>query len=91
MVTVDNIAERSPLDRTIDLISNMTDEELLALESVAKVILIRKPAEHPYHRLTKDEFFSDVDAGIAEADLGMLEDAGVIADEVAAELGLARK
>ena len=41
--------------------------------------------------MTYEEFFSDVDEGISEADLGLLEDADQIADEVAIELGMTYK
>ena len=41
--------------------------------------------------MTYEEFFSDVDEGISEADLGLLEDAVQIADEVAIELGMTYK
>lgn len=82
-------AMRSELDRTIDIIESMTDEELHAVRDVAIIIMNKKPIERPFHTLTEEEYFARVDEGLAELDAGLGEDSDAVDAEIAAEFGLA--
>ena len=79
----------SELEKTIDLLEAMDDEQLQAMQVVAKILVFKKPADHPFFRkLTEAEFFEEVDASIAEADSGKLEDTEIMEARLAEKYGL---
>ena len=80
---------KSELDQTIDVLTSMTDEELQAVRTVAKIIMNKKVIERPFRKLTEKEFFAHVDEGLAELDAGLGEDSDMVNAEILAEFGLA--
>ena len=81
-------AIRSELDRTIEILESLTDEELHAVRDVAVIIMTKKSIERPFTRLTEDAFFAHVDEGLSELDAGLGEDSNLVDTEIAAEFGL---
>ena len=48
----------SELEKTIDLLEEMDDEQLQAMQVVAKILVFKKPADNAFFRkLTEEEFF----------------------------------
>ena len=79
----------SELEKTIDLLEEMDDEQLQAMQVVAKILVFKKPADNAFFRkLTEEEFFEEVDASITEADAGKLEDTKVVETRLAEKYGL---
>ena len=77
-------AIRSELDRTIDVLETMTDEELQAVRTVAIIIMNKKTIERPYKQYSEDEFMAHVDEGLAELDAGLGEDSDLVNAEIVA-------
>lgn len=78
----------SELKKTIDLLEEMDDEQLQAMQAVAKILVFRKPTEDvTFHKLTEEEFFAEVDAAIAEADAGKLEKSSEMEARIAKKHG----
>ncbi len=79
----------SELEKTIDLLEEMDDEQLQAIQAVAKILVFKKPNKDQFFRkLTEEEFFAEVDASIAEADAGQLEDTAEMEARIAGKYGL---
>lgn len=79
----------SELEKTIDLLEEMDDEQLQAMQAVAKILVFKKPKRDAFFRkLTEEEFFAEVDASIAEANAGKLEDTENMENRIAAKYGL---
>ena len=79
----------SELEKTIDLLEEMDDEQLQAMQAVAKILVFKKPNEDAFFRkLTEEEFFAEVDASIAEADAGRLENTADMEARIAGKYGL---
>jgi len=79
----------SELEKTIDLLEGMDDEQLQAMQIVAKILVFKKPRPNAFFRkLTEEEFFEEVDASIAEADAGELEDTEAMEARMAGKYGL---
>ena len=54
----------SELEKTIDLLEEMDDEQLQAMQIVAKILVFKKPADNAFFRkLTEEEFFEEVALG----------------------------
>ena len=67
----------------------MDDEQLQAIQAVAKILVFRKPKKDAFFsKLTEEEFFAEVDASIAEADAGKLEDTEAMEARIAGKYGL---
>lgn len=79
----------SELEKTIDLLKEMDDDQLQAMQLVAKILVFKKPERNAFFRqLTEKEFFEEVDASLAEADAGKLEDSEIMEARLAEKYGL---
>ena len=67
----------------------MDDDQLQAMQLVAKILVFKKPDRNTFFRqLTEKEFFEEVDASLAEADAGKLEDTEIMEARLAEKYGL---
>ena len=70
------------VDNTKKMLDVLNDNELSAIQEVAKVFIM----DSPFAPKTEEELFERIDRSIAEADAGELEDADKAIDEVLAEI-----
>ncbi len=59
------------------------------MQAVAKILVFKKPTQSAFFKkLTEEEFFAEVDASIAEADAGNLENTEAMETRIAEKYGL---
>lgn len=89
MSVVTHHSQRSMLlQRTTAMLSALTDDELSAMETVAKTFLMNRAAEGYPHPLTEQQLFERIDRSLSQAKSGMYQDAEEVEAELAAEFGL---
>ncbi len=85
---MDMIQERSLLDSTIEMLGYLNNEELAAIQSVARAFISKSSEEEHYRPLTEEEFFTRVERGLADAKAGRYEDSDIVVERLRKELGL---
>ena len=84
---MDMVHERSLLDTTTELLKYLNDEELAAIQSVARAFII-KSSEEDYRPLTEEELAARIDEGLSDVEAGRYEDSDVVIEKLRKELGL---
>lgn len=85
---MDAAAKSSVFDSTVDMLQLLNDEELEAIQSVARVFIMNPQVQRPYRHLTEDEMISRVDLALTHVWAGLYEDAEAVEAEIAAEFDL---
>ena len=73
---------------TVRLLQMLSEEELDAIQSVAKVFLSDRMIDNPYSAKTKEALFSEIDEGIQQSNKGLYEDAESVEAELIEELAI---
>ena len=76
------------LQRMTAMLSALTDDELSAMETVAKTFLMNRAAEEYPHPMTEQQLLERIDRSLAQAKSGMYQDAEEVEAELAAEFCL---
>ena len=76
------------LQNTIDMLSELNEYELNAVQSVIRVIISKQ--DDYYKTLSEEDMFSKIDISIAQVEAGLAEDSEVVEDEIMSEFGLWR-
>ena len=74
------------LQNTIDMLSELNEYELNAVQSVIRVIISKQ--DDYYKPLSEEDMFSRIDTSIAQVEAGLAEDSEVVEDEIMSEFGL---
>ena len=75
---------RPMLDNTIQLLDVLDDNQLQAINAVARAFV----TDSPYRPKSEEELLERIDHSLKQADEGMLQDADEAIDELVAELNL---
>lgn len=78
----------SILDNTVDMIQMLNDDELQAIQSVARVFIAKPNSDRIYKPLTEDQIVKRIDASLEQVSAGMYEDSEIAEQEIIAEFGL---
>ncbi|MBQ7658414.1 MAG: hypothetical protein IJS16_05465 [Butyrivibrio sp.] len=73
---------------TVSMLRLLTDDELDAIQSVAKVFISVKKNDNPFSPKTEDELWASVEEGLKQADEGIYEDAETVEAEIMEELAI---
>ncbi len=60
----------SELEKTIDLLEEMDDDQLQAIQTIAKILIFKRPGDQPIKKLKEEELWSRIDHSIDQADKG---------------------
>ena len=82
MVSADN----TMLQNTIDMLSELNEYELNAVQSVIKVIISKQ--DNYYKPLSEKELLSRIDSSLEQLDNGFVEDSEKMEDEITSEFDL---
>ena len=82
MVSADN----TMLQNTIDMLSELNEYELNAVQSVIKVIISKQ--DNYYKPLSEKELLSRIDSSLEQLDNGFVEDSEKMEDEISSEFDL---
>ena len=85
---MDIVQERSLLDSTIEMLGYLNNEELAAIQSVARAFISKSSEEEHYRPLTEEELTARIDASLADIAAGRYKDADVVVAELRKEFGL---
>ena len=88
MDLMEAVANTSVLDSTIDMLQMLNDHELQAIQSVARVFIMKPQIERPYQPLSEDQLLARVDAALEHVSAGLYENAEDIEKELISEFGL---
>ena len=64
----------SELEKTIDLLEEMDDDQLQAIQSVAKILMLRKADNDIMTPKTEDQLLAQIDHSLAQIQAGRLVD-----------------
>ena len=87
-VTTRNTQRSMVLRRTAAMLTELTDDELSAMESVAKAFLMNRAADSPFRPLTEHQLLDRIDRSLAQAKRGESQSAEDAEAELTAEFGL---
>ncbi len=76
------------VERLKAILSDLTYDELGAVESVAKTFIMSRSVESPYHPLTEAQFAERIDRSLEHAAQGLCQDSEEMEAELIAEFGL---
>ena len=82
------VASTSVLDSTVDMLQMLNDNELQAIQSVAKVFIMKPQVMRPYQPLSEEQLLARVDTALEHISDGLYEDAEDVEKELISELGL---
>ena len=74
------------LQNTIDMLSELNEYELNAVQSVIRVIISKQ--DDYYKPLSEEDMLARIDTSIAQVEAGLAEDSEVVEDEIMSEFGL---
>ena len=78
----------SELEKTIDLLEEMDDDQLQAIQTVAKILIFKKPEgkwESPLGIKTEEELWAHIDHSLAQAKAGEDRDADDVIEDLMRE------
>ena len=78
----------SELEKTIDLLEEMDEDQLHAIQAVAKILIFRKPEkfrESPLGFKTEEELWAHIDHSLDQAKSGAGRDADEVIDDLMRE------
>ena len=81
-------AKTSMLDKTIDMIQILNDDELEAIQSVARIFIMNPQIDRPYQRLSEEQLIARIDASLENVRKGLYEDADKVEADLIAEFDL---
>ena len=81
-------AKTSMLDKTIDMLQVLNDNELEAIQSVARVFILNPQINRPYQGLSEEQLLARVDASLKNIEKGLYEDAEKVEADLIAEFDL---
>ncbi len=78
----------STYDITVDMLQLLNDNELSAIQSVAKVFIMNPNVERPYQPLTEEQLLERVDTALQHVKEGLYEDVESVEDSIRSEFGI---
>ena len=82
------VANTSILDSTIDMLQMLNDNELQAIQSVARVFIMKPQVMRPYQPLSEEQLLSHVDTALEHVSAGLYENAEDVEKELISEFEL---
>ena len=82
------VASTSILDRTVDMLQMLNDNELQAIQTVAKIFIMKPQVMRPYQPLSEEQLLAHVDTALEHVSAGLYEDAENVEKELISEFGL---
>lgn len=77
---------KSILKETVEMLGELNDYELQAVQSIIRVIITKQ--DEYYRPLSEKELFSRIDRSLEQVDAGLAIDSELVEKELIAEFGL---
>ena len=78
----------SKYTNTVEMLRLLTDEELDAIQTVAKAFISAQHTKDPFSPKTKEEFFEEIDTGIRQFEEGKCMESERMENELLQEMAL---
>ena len=76
------------LEKTNAMMLELTEDELQAIQSVAKVFIMNPSIERPYRPLSEEQLFQRINMAIKHAEQGQCRDSAEVEADLSKEFGL---